>query len=90
VPSRRGHSVYRRYGGVRYATHGQLTLEERIVAQAAAQGAPRLTRAVAAQALGADFEQLERALTGDVGTAENQQRAATGLPPPRPPQCWPR
>jgi conjugative relaxase-like TrwC/TraI family protein len=74
-----GRSVYRRHGGVRYATRAQLSLEERMVAQADAQGAPRLTRAASAQALGADLERLEAALTGDAGDAEIQQRAATGL-----------
>ena len=55
-----GRSVYRRHGGVRYATRAQLGLEERMAAQAAAQGAPRLTRAAAAQALGADLARLEQ------------------------------
>ena len=40
-----GRSIYQRHGGVRYATHAQLSLEERMVAQARAGGAPRMTRA---------------------------------------------
>ena len=40
-----GRSIYQRHGGVRYATHAQLTLEERMLALARASGAPRMTRA---------------------------------------------
>ena len=36
-----GRSVYRRHGGVRYATRAQLAMEERMVAQARAQTARR-------------------------------------------------
>ena len=49
-----GRSVYQRHGGTRYATRAQLAMEERMVAQARASGAPRLDRAQAAQLLGAD------------------------------------
>ena len=60
-----GRSVYQRHGGVRYATRAQLAMEDRMVAQAPrADGAPRLTRADAARALGADLERLEHALAG--------------------------
>ena len=38
-----GRSVYRRHGGVRYATRAQLSMEERMVAQAQAATAPRMT-----------------------------------------------
>jgi hypothetical protein len=48
-----GRSVYQRHGGVRHATRAQLATEERILAQARAATAPRLTRAGAARALGA-------------------------------------
>ena len=57
-----GHSVYQRHGGVRYATRAQLAMEERIVAQARSEGAPAMTRADAARALGADITQLGHAL----------------------------
>jgi conjugative relaxase-like TrwC/TraI family protein len=60
-----GRSVYRRHGGVRYATHAQLTMEQRLVALARASGAPRMDHAQAARALGADPAQLDRALAGD-------------------------
>ena len=59
-----GRSVYQRHGGVRYATRAQLAMEDRMLAQARADGAPRLTRADAARALGADPERLEHALAG--------------------------
>jgi conjugative relaxase-like TrwC/TraI family protein len=73
-----GRSVYRRHGGVRYATRAQLGLEEQMVAQASVQSAPRLTRAAAAQALGADLERLEQALAGRA-TAGAAQPTGTGL-----------
>ena len=58
-----GRSVYQRHGGIRYATRAQLVMEERMLAQARADTAPRLTRAQAAHALGANPEHLEDALT---------------------------
>ena len=58
-----GRSVYQRHGGVRYATRVQLSIEERMVAQARAQGAPALSRDLAARALGASVTQLDAALT---------------------------
>ena len=73
-----GRSVYRRHGGVRYATGAQLAMEERMLAQARGGGAPRLTRADAARALGADPEGLEDALAGRVPGAQDA-RTGTGL-----------
>jgi conjugative relaxase-like TrwC/TraI family protein len=73
-----GRSVYRRHGGVRYATRAQLGLEEQMIAQAAVQSAPRITRAAAAQALGADLARLEQALAGRA-TAGAAQPTGTGL-----------
>ena len=73
-----GRSVYRRHGGVRYATRAQLTMEERMVARASAGGAPRMTRAEAAQALGADLARLEDALEGRASDADSQ-RTGSGL-----------
>jgi hypothetical protein len=58
-----GHSVYRRHGGTRYATRAQLSMEDRMTAQAQA-AAPRMTRAAAADALGADLTHLEHAPNG--------------------------
>jgi conjugative relaxase-like TrwC/TraI family protein len=47
-----GRSVFHRHGGTRYATQVQLSLEDRLVAQASGQGAPRLSRKESARLLG--------------------------------------
>ena len=73
-----GRSVYQRHGGIRYATRAQLVMEERMLAQARADSAPRLTRAQAAHALGADPAQLDAALTGRADAAQDT-RTRTGL-----------
>jgi conjugative relaxase-like TrwC/TraI family protein len=62
-----GRSVYRRHGGVRYATRAQLSTDDALVAQAGAEGAPRLTRAAAAHLLHADPERLVASLEGHAG-----------------------
>jgi conjugative relaxase-like TrwC/TraI family protein len=72
-----GRSIYQRHGGVRYATATQLAMEERMLAQASATTAPRLTRAQAAQALGADPARLDDALTGR--THATHERTQSGL-----------
>ena len=77
-----GRSIYQRHGGVRYATHAQLTVEERMLALARAAGAPRMTRADAARALGADLVQLEAALAGRAPDAHDP-RGAPDAPRPR-------
>ena len=73
-----GRSVYQRHGGTRYATHAQLVMEERMVAQAGADGAPHLTSAGAAHAFGADPAQLKDALTGCPHDARETQDARAG------------
>ena len=73
-----GRSVYQRHGGVRFATHAQLTMEQRMLALARASGAPRMDRAEAARALGADLAQLEAALAGRAQDAHGA-RTRTGL-----------
>ena len=73
-----GRSIYQRHGGVRYATGAQLAMEERMLAQASASGAPRMTRAQAAHALGADPAQLEDALAGRAHDTHDQ-RTQNGL-----------
>jgi hypothetical protein len=73
-----GRSVYQRHGGIRYATRAQLVMEERMLTQARASGAPRLTRAQAAHALGADPAQLDAALAGRADAAQDT-RTRTGL-----------
>ena len=75
-----GRSVYQRHGGTRYATRAQLAMEERMVAQARADGAPRMTRAQAAHALGADLAQLEDALAGRAPTRTTRATRRTRRP----------
>ena len=59
-----GRSIYTRPGVARYATAAQLSLEERLVAHAQAQGAPRLPGEMAARRLGTDAALLEAHLRG--------------------------
>ena len=73
-----GRSVYQRHGGTRHATRAQLAMEERMLTQARASGAARLTRAQAARALGADPAQLDDALAGRA-TDARAPRTQTGL-----------
>ena len=74
-----GRSIYQRHGGVRYATRAQLAMEERLVAQASADTAPRLTRADAARALGADLARLEDTLAGRAQEIQDHHPERTGL-----------
>lgn len=67
-----GCSVYRPHGATRYATLAQLTMEQRLTAQARQTGAPRAEPALAARLLGADQAQLEA------------QLQAAGAQPPAP------
>ena len=73
-----GRSVYQRHGGARYATRAQLAMEERVIAQAGASGAPRMDRAQAAHALGGDPAELEETLTGHAEDA-NKPHTQSGL-----------
>jgi AAA domain len=73
-----GRSVYQRHGGVRFATHAQLSMEQRMLALARVGGAPRMVRADAARALGADLAQLDRALADGAPDAHGA-RTRTGL-----------
>jgi AAA domain-containing protein len=73
-----GRSVYQRHGGVRYATRAQLAMEQRMLTYAGAEHAPRLTRAQAAHALGANLARLEDALAGRAQDTRGQ-RTQTGL-----------
>src|SRR5690242_11591353 len=73
-----GRSVYQRHGGIRYATRAQLVMEERMLTQARATSAPRLTHAQAAHALGAEPAQLNAALTGRADVVQGT-RTRTGL-----------
>ena len=59
-----GRSVYSRPGVARYATAAQLSLEDKLVAHAQTQGAPRLPADQAARRLDADPVVLEAELRG--------------------------
>lgn len=72
-----GRSVYRPHSGIRYATLAQLTLEERLTAQAQGSGAPRLEPELAAFLLGADQARLEAQLRDAAQTAQ-AARETTG------------
>jgi AAA domain/TrwC relaxase len=73
-----GRSVYARPGAARYATAAQLSLEERLVTYAQAQGAPRMTGELAARRLGADLAQLRAALA-DRAHGPREHHAPRGL-----------
>jgi hypothetical protein len=57
-----GRSVYTRPGIARYATAAQLSMEDKLIAQAQAHAAPQLPRQQAAQRLGADPALLDAQL----------------------------
>jgi hypothetical protein len=57
-----GRSVYTRPGTTRYATRGQLAMEERMCQQAQRHGAPALAREFCAAQLGADADTLDAQL----------------------------
>ncbi|HEY3035725.1 MAG TPA: AAA family ATPase, partial [Streptosporangiaceae bacterium] len=73
-----GRSVFQRHGGTRYATRVQLTMEERLVAQAGANAAPCLSRKESARLLGASVAQLDAALHGRAEAA-HAEKTRTGL-----------
>ena len=75
-----GCSVYRPHSGTRYATQAQLTMEERLAAQAQQAGAPRLAPELAACLLGADQAQLEAQLRAAAQRPETaQETTGSGL-----------
>jgi conjugative relaxase-like TrwC/TraI family protein len=57
-----GQSIYRPHGTELYATRAQLSMEDRLLAEARQEAAPHLPRGVAACLLGADLTQLEARL----------------------------
>jgi conjugative relaxase-like TrwC/TraI family protein len=73
-----GCSIYTRPGTARYATRVQLSLEEQLLADAARQCAPRLSRATAAALLSTSTAALETALRDGVH-ASNTAPAGCGL-----------
>ncbi len=72
-----GRSVYTRPGITRYATRGQLAMEERMCQQAQRHGAPALTREFCAAQLGADADTLDAQLGAKAQDAT--QLTQTGL-----------
>jgi len=73
-----GRSIYTRPGVARYATAAQLSLEERLIAHAQAQGAPRLSDELAARRVGADAALLQAQLRGSAHDAR-EHAAPRGL-----------
>jgi hypothetical protein len=73
-----GRSVYTRPGTARYATATQLSREERLVAHAQTQAAPRLSAELAARRLGADAELLAAQLRESTQNAR-EHRTHGGL-----------
>jgi AAA domain/TrwC relaxase len=71
-------SVYTRPGVARYATTAQLSLEDKLVADAQTKGAPRLPGELAARRLGADPAVLDAELRGRAHDAR-PQAAPRGL-----------
>ena len=75
-----GESLYTPHGATRYTTSAQLTLEDRLLAQAQESGAPRLEPATAARLLGADQAHLEAQLQAQKSTQDLfLERVASGL-----------
>ena len=72
-----GRSVYSRPGVTRYATRGQLTMEQRMCQQAQRTGALALTRQFCAAQLGADANTLDARLGARAQDATQLTR--TGL-----------
>ena len=64
-----GRSVYQRHGGTRYATRAQLVMEERMLTQARASGAPRLARAQAGRATDTHAPRTQTGLREDQAAA---------------------
>ena len=77
-----GRSVYTRPGVARYATTAQLTMEERLVAHAQTQGAPRLPGELAARRLGADPALLDARTARPRARRARARRAARAAPGP--------
>jgi hypothetical protein len=80
-----GRSIYTRPGVARFATAAQLSMEERLVAHAQAQGALRLPGELAARRLGADLAQLRAELPAVRATRARTPRRA-GCAWTRPPR----
>ena len=75
-----GRSIYQPHGATKYATLGQLNLEDRLLAQAQERGAPSLAPNTAAHLLGANQAQLEAQLAATAPSgAAAEHFTASGL-----------
>ena len=75
-----GESIYTAHGAARYATAGQLSMEDRILDRAQEKTATRVAPEVAAHLLGADLAQLEAQLRDAAQAAQDPgARTSTGL-----------
>ena len=75
-----GRSVYKPHSGTRYTAQSQLTMEERLIAQAHQPGSPRVAPAEAARLLGADLAHLEAQLRAGAQAADAaQETTGSGL-----------
>ncbi|MGB6456662.1 MAG: MobF family relaxase [Streptosporangiaceae bacterium] len=68
-----GRSVFQRHGGTRYATLAQLSMEQRMLAQAQGPGAPCLTPEQSTRLLGADAMQLAATFYADAGVSDDNR-----------------
>jgi AAA domain/TrwC relaxase len=74
-----GESIYTAHGSARYATAGQLSMEERIVARAQERTATRMDPQVVARLLGSDRDTLEAQLRDARAAQDPDARTSTGL-----------
>jgi AAA domain/TrwC relaxase len=74
-----GRSIYTAPGTERYATHGQLSMEEALLQRAQRHGAPCLERAALAARLGADADVLDAVLRERAQDAPHETRAGLRL-----------
>jgi conjugative relaxase-like TrwC/TraI family protein len=72
-----GRSIFKRPGTTRYAAHGHLEMEEKLLQQAQQRGAPALPREFAARRLGASADELEAVL--DKRAQDASELTRTGL-----------
>ncbi|MHB1596621.1 MAG: AAA family ATPase [Streptosporangiaceae bacterium] len=69
-----GESIYRPHGAAQYATRAQLSMEEQMLADAQADGAPHLAREQCAALLGADLTQIDAQLRADAPAPDGVTR----------------
>ena len=74
-----GESVYTAHGSARYATAGQLSMEQRMLDRAQERTSNRVEPELAARLLGMDRDELEAQLRGAQAEYDPDARATTGL-----------